>query len=130
MIVALGIDLVDSKRMARELARGDWSPHDGVFTPSEIAYCTAGKHPERRYATCFAAKEATLKALGMDIPDLGIFREVEIRLQAESKDVVLRRRAAAAARQLGACRILLSVAPGINRAAAMVIVESEHRRTQ
>lgn len=128
MIVGLGIDLVDGDRIARELAHGNWDANDGVFTPVEIAYCSSGKHPERRYAACFSAKEATLKALGMEVPDLAIFREVEIRLDGEKKDVVLRRRAAAAARQLGTCRILLSVAVGPKRAAAMVIMESQQRR--
>lgn len=129
MIVGLGIDLVDSNRVVQELARGAWSPRDGVFTSAEIAYCNRGKHPERRYATCFAAKEATLKALNVDVLDLAMFREVEVSLEGESKRSVLRDRLELAAKQLGVNSIHLSVAVSPKSAAALVILESERRET-
>ena len=128
MIVGLGTDLVDSRRIARELGRGGWRGDEGVFTAQEVAYCSADNQPELRYAICFAAKEATLKALGMEIPDLGVFREVELGLDGGSPILFLRYRPAAAARKLGASRIHVSVASTLKNAAAMVILESEDRR--
>lgn len=125
MIVGLGIDLVDTDRIARELGREQWQPANGIFSAAEIDYCRAGRQPERRHAACFAAKEATLKALGADIADLGIFREVEIRLDGEGgRAVLLRKRLRAMARKLGARHINLSVAVRAKNAFAMVILES------
>jgi holo-[acyl-carrier protein] synthase len=125
MIVGLGIDLVDADRIARELDREQWQAANGIFTTAEIGYCKVASRPERRYAACFAAKEATLKALGTDIADLGIFREVEIRLDGEGDGaVLLRKRLRTMARKLGARHINLSVAVRAKSAVAMVILES------
>jgi phosphopantetheine--protein transferase-like protein len=66
-------------RVEAELARGDWRPAEGVFTAAEIEYCrAAGRGAARRFAACFAAKEAALKALGAKPDDLAAFREVEL----------------------------------------------------
>ena len=125
MIIGLGIDLVETKRVVRELGGGPWRPRDGVFTEAEISYCNRGRQPERRYAACFAAKEATLKALGADVADLGIFREAEVRLDGGGDcRVLLGNRLRAVAGKLGARHINLSVAVQKERVVAMVILES------
>lgn len=125
MIVGLGIDLVESSRVGKDLARQHWAADDGVFTPAEIAYCSSGKHPERRYAVCFAAKEAALKALGAEVPDLGVFREVEVKLGSRTRyKIVLHDRLQATARRLGVRHINLSIAVAREHIGAMVILES------
>ena len=125
MIVGLGIDLVESSRVGKELARRRWGPDDGVFTPTESTYCRAGKQTEQRYAACFAAKEATLKALGTVVPDLGIFREVEVEFGGRTQpEIILHDRLQETARQLGANRINLSLAVARKHIGAMVILES------
>ena len=125
MIVGLGTDLVESNRVLRELAHGPWLAGDGVFTPEEIEYCSLGKQPGRRYAACFAAKEATLKALGTPVTDLGMFREVEVKPGGRTEhEIVLHNRLQAIASKLGAKRINLSIAATRRRVSAMVILES------
>ena len=125
MIVGLGIDVVESRVFARELARRQWVAKDGIFTPAEIAYCNGGKPPERRYAACFAAKEAVLKALGTEIADLEIFREVEVELVSSTEyKVVVHDRLQAIAAHLGARRINLSLAVAKKNVGALAIVES------
>jgi len=125
MIVGLGIDLIDTDRIARELAREEWAAANGIFTTAELGYCRAARKPERLLAACFAAKEATLKALGTDVADLGIFREVEISFDGEDRRaVLLHKRAGAMARQLGARSVSLSLAVRAKSAVAMVILES------
>jgi len=124
VIVGLGIDLMESSRFATELQRGAWQGADGVFAPSEIKYCNAGQHPERRYAACFATKEATLKALGAELADTGMLREVEVRLNHEHHDaIVLRGRLQAIATGLGVEQIHFSLAMQKTNVAAMVILE-------
>ena len=50
MIVGLGIDLIENRRVEQELARSEWTREDGIFSREEIRYCNLGKKPARRYA--------------------------------------------------------------------------------
>ena len=49
--------------MERALSRHP-TMRERVFTPSEIAYCESKARPAESYAGRFAAREATIKALG------------------------------------------------------------------
>ncbi len=67
VIFGTGIDLIEVERVRQALER----PATGVrfrqrvFTPGEIAYCESrGRARFQSYAARFAAKEATMKALG------------------------------------------------------------------
>ena len=125
MIVGLGVDLLENSRVAQELARGDWRQENGVFTSEEIKRCSTGKNPALRYAGCFAAKEATLKALGIGVSDLAMFREVEIALDENGEyAVVLHNRLKSESEQLGVRHIRVSVAAAAKQTGAMVILES------
>lgn len=121
MIVGIGIDLLENRRVEEELARGEWQQAQGIFTPEEVRFCNAFRRPALRYAACFAAKEAALKALGMEIADLAILREVEVRLDANI--VALRQRLKDRSEQLGVRRIRLSTTVGRDLTGAMVILE-------
>ncbi|MDQ2769453.1 MAG: holo-ACP synthase [Bacteroidota bacterium] len=66
MILGLGIDLIETARVAEKLSRGR-SFRDKVFAPAEIAYCDQMADPAQHYAARFAAKEALLKALGLGL---------------------------------------------------------------
>ena len=125
MIVGLGVDLLENSRIAQELARGDWRQENGVFTSEEIKRCSTGKNPALRYAACFAAKEATLKALGIGVSDLAMFREVEIALDENGEyAVVLHNRLKSESEQLGVRHIRVSVAAAAKQTGGMVILES------
>ena len=125
MILGLGVDLVENRRVTQELARGDWRPENGVFTRAEIERCSTGKDPALRYAACFAAKEATLKALGVGVSDWAVFREVEIGLDKNGEyAVVLHDRLKSQAEQLGVRHIRVSIAAAAKQTGAMVILES------
>jgi holo-[acyl-carrier protein] synthase len=62
-IVGLGVDICEIARMERALARHS-TMRERVFTPPEIAYCDSKARPAESYAGRFAAREATIKALG------------------------------------------------------------------
>ena len=62
-MIGIGVDLVDVDRMRQVLARTP-SIAERLFTPDERSYATAAADPAERFAVRFAAKEATLKALG------------------------------------------------------------------
>ena len=125
MIIGLGVDLIENRRVTEELAQGDWQPENGVFTSAEIERCSTGKHPALRYAACFAAKEATLKALGVGVSDWATFREVEIGRDNNGEYVVvLHDRLKSEAEHLGVRHIRVSIAAATKQTGAMVILES------
>ncbi len=69
MIVGIGTDMVDIRRIERLVARYGQTFLQRLYTPDEQTYADAASHPARRivrYANRFAAKEATIKAIGMN----------------------------------------------------------------
>src|SRR4051812_16644573 len=62
-IAGLGVDICEIARMERALERHP-TMRERVFTPEEIAYCDSKARPAESYAGRFAAREATIKALG------------------------------------------------------------------
>ena len=62
-ILGLGVDICEIARMERAISRHP-TLRGRVFTPEEIAYCDSKARPAESYAGRFAAREATIKALG------------------------------------------------------------------
>ncbi len=124
MIVGFGIDLIDHSRVQRELARGAWLAQDGVFTPDELADCAAVRNRTARYAACFAAKEAALKALGLGVRDFASFREAELHLGPRNEcKLLLTGRLKMELERLGAKRIILSISRSRYHTIATVILQ-------
>jgi len=122
MVCGAGVDVLDVGRMRRAL-RNDPGWRAVVFTSVEVADCDAVADPPRQYAARFAAKEALFKGLGVRPPDLGAYREIEVRAGPGGATVALRGRTAAAAAGLGTIRPHLSLAHTSDHAIATVIVE-------
>jgi holo-[acyl-carrier protein] synthase len=128
MIIGIGMDICDVRRMARELSLPDGGFRDVVFTPGEIAYCESRRYPARHYAARFAAKEAVLKALGAPkvSTDAGSFREVEVTVsEAGPRQVALAGRLAVLAHQRHVGGIHLSLTHDCGQAIANVVVEGD-----
>lgn len=78
MILGIGADLCDLRRIEDSLARFGERFTRRCFTASERAHCDARESRAACYAKRFAAKEAAVKALGSGI-EMGIaWRQVEI----------------------------------------------------
>lgn len=75
-MIGLGLDAVEIDRFRRVLAR---SPRlaERLFTDDERAYGARYADPAPRLAARFAAKEATMKALGVGLGAFD-FRDVEV----------------------------------------------------
>lgn len=124
MVLGTGIDVIAIDRMRRELARCPWTTADGVFRASELRHCRAVRSPVRRLAACFAGKEAALKALGIRIADLGMFREIEVLGNGRgSVKVSLHGRVQRQSSALGVKRVLAALHSDRYLAAAMVVLE-------
>ena len=70
MILGIGSDLVDIRRIASSLERFGERFTDRLFTERERMHATRGADPAPAYARRFAAKEACAKALGVGISGL------------------------------------------------------------
>jgi holo-[acyl-carrier protein] synthase len=125
VIVGVGIDLIRCSGVEGELNKGSWSPEDGTFTANELRSCAIAPNRGSRLSACFAAKEAALKALGVEVEDLGMFREVEVLYGPSGRpSIVLHDRAQSKAQRLGVRHVWISTASAKKHAGAMVVLES------
>jgi holo-[acyl-carrier protein] synthase len=77
-ILGLGFDATDIPRVREVFGRyGDRFLHR-VFTDGEIAYCTRHRDPVPSLAARFAAKEATMKALGTGHARGVLWKDIEV----------------------------------------------------
>src|SRR5436305_5874843 len=121
MPVHVGIDLVAVEQIQESLARHGDRFLDRVFTPAERA-ASAGR--ASRLAARFAAKEATMKALGRAEESLG-WRSIEVVGAGEGRFALrLSDGAAALAADRGVTKLSLSLAGRRRQAAAVVLAET------
>jgi holo-[acyl-carrier protein] synthase len=64
VIVGLGVDIAEVKRIEAAITRYGRTFLQRIFTQAEIEYCERHRNLYERYAARFAVKEAAMKALG------------------------------------------------------------------
>jgi holo-[acyl-carrier protein] synthase len=125
VIIGSGIDVVENRRFERELSRAGWVPGQGVFSSGEIHFCNHSKLPARLFATLFAAKEAALKALGIECTNLSCFRDIEVvRNKRGNLELKLRGHSWLVSKGLGVHRASVAVATNARLSGAIVVLES------
>jgi holo-[acyl-carrier protein] synthase len=78
VIIGIGSDLIDIRRIERTLERFGERFKTRVFTPGERAKAERRRRSADTYAKRFAAKEATAKALGTGIYRGVVWRDMEV----------------------------------------------------
>ncbi len=125
MITGLGVDMEEISRIREVISRHGRSFVERVFTPAEIEYCERHRDAAERYAGRFAAKEATMKALGTGWSKGVRWRDVEvIRKAGQRPTIVLHGAARERAERMGTKQISLSITHTGDLAMAQVIFES------
>jgi holo-[acyl-carrier protein] synthase len=106
----IGVDLTRIPRLREVVARWNDRFLQRVFTEQELDYCRRRRDPIPHLAARFAAKEATLKALGTGLR-MGVkWRELEVRRErGQAPTMVLSGRCRAIAEAKGGRRVLLSL---------------------
>lgn len=131
MIIAIGNDLaeVDRIRAALEDPRTGARFRDRVFTLSEQEYCERRRVAKyQSYAARFAAKEATMKALGRGWGRYVGWLDIEvIRPRGSRPQVMLHGKAETYANALGIARFHLALTHTAALAEAVVVAEGEDR---
>jgi holo-[acyl-carrier protein] synthase len=124
MVLGVGTDLMETKRIEVSIDRFGERFLERVFTTGEIAYCLRKKNAAESFAARFAAKEAGAKALGTGISRGVTWKELEVRREANGRPTLhLSGRAAELAGAMGVRRMQLSLTHSRELAMAVVVVE-------
>ncbi len=115
---AIGVDMIETERVARSIDRFGERYLTRVYTPQELAYCNGRVES---LAARWAAKEATAKALGTGIGDVG-WQEIEVVNEANGQPrLQLHGAAAALAAHLDISHFLISLSHTKEYAIAFVV---------
>jgi holo-[acyl-carrier protein] synthase len=122
-ILGIGMDVVETKRIAESLERfGDRFLHR-VFLEGEVAYSQSMKFPHLHLAARFAAKEAISKAFGTGIGKEIGWRDMEIVREPGGRPrVVLHGRAVEFAKSRGVVEIHVSLSHTAEYGAASAVI--------
>ena len=119
-MLTTGVDIIEIPRVRLVLARYGQRFLERIFTDGEIAYCR-GRAPN--LAARFAAKEATMKALGTGVRGVG-WKDIEVaRRESGAPHILLHGRAEKRAQRLGVEEISLSLSHSQEYAVAFVVAE-------
>ena len=121
-MLTTGVDIIEIDRVRRVLEQYGQRFLSRVFTPGEIAYCR-GRAPN--LAARFAAKEATMKALGTGVRGVG-WKDIEVvRHESGAPAIKLHQRGKRRAQKLAVQEISVSLSHSREYAVAFVVVRSE-----
>ena len=125
MVLGLGTDLIETRRVQESIERYGERFLERIFTEGEIAYCMRKrKNAAESFAARFAAKEAEAKALGTGISRGVSWKEFEVRREASGRPTLhLSGRAAELAEAMGVRRVQLSLTHSRELALAVVVAE-------
>jgi holo-[acyl-carrier protein] synthase len=97
-VIRVGVDLVDVDRLARMVAMSGEAFIETAWTAGERSYCSGRID---RFAARWAAKEATMKALGAGLGEIDPL-DIEIRsVEGSAPDILLHRGALELAGRMG-----------------------------
>lgn len=126
MIIGVGLDLVETERMARALEEHGERLEKRLFTELERTDCRNRRDRVLALAARFAAKEACLKALGTGWSEGLSFRQIEVARGANGAPTLrLDGLAEERARALGVRSTWVTLTHERGMAAALVVLEGE-----
>jgi holo-[acyl-carrier protein] synthase len=123
-MLTTGVDIIEIHRIKQVLDRYGERFLNRLFTPNEIDYCN-GRAPN--LAGRFAAKEATMKALGTGVRGVS-WKDIEVvRADSGAPSVKLYRRAEDRAEWLHVIEISVSISHSREYAVAFVVAQRDHQ---
>jgi holo-[acyl-carrier protein] synthase len=126
MIIGVGVDILEIRRLRRALERTGERFTRRVYTTLEREYCHRHRDPAPSLAARFAAKEALFKALGTGWARGVSWQDVEVQRAPGSPPALrLGGKAGEVARLLGVSSIHLSISHSEDYAAAVVVLEKK-----
>lgn len=86
MIIGVGVDIVDTRRISNLLQKFQDHFIKKIFTKSEAEYCLSKKDPANYFSKMFSIKEATIKAIS-DVEGLS-WHNMEISHNKDGKPIM------------------------------------------
>lgn len=118
-MISIGTDIIECVRIAQMIEKHGELFLQRVYTQREIAYCSSRRSANQHYAGRWAAKEATLKALGTGWAKGIQWTDIEVQNQVGGRpELLLSNRAKEIADSLGIREILISISHCRNYAIA------------
>ena len=125
MVIGIGIDIVETPRIAGLLERHGERFLDRTYTAGEQAYCRERKRAVEHYAARWAAKEAASKAFGTGIAEGIHWTDIEVVNEPSGEPrLVFHGNALKLADKRGVTRAVLSITHTEGYSAAVVVLES------
>jgi holo-[acyl-carrier protein] synthase len=125
-ILGIGMDIVETKRIAESMERFGERFLKRVFSEGEVAYARSMKQPQLHLAARFAAKEAISKAFGTGIGHEMGWRDLEIVRESNGQPrVVLHGKAEAHAKARGVQAVHVSLSHTTEYGAASAVVVAD-----
>jgi holo-[acyl-carrier protein] synthase len=121
-ILGLGFDATDIPRVRDVFQRYGERFLRRILTDGEIAYCTRRRDPVPHIAGRFAAKEATMKALGTGHSRGVLWKDIEVVRHGGPPKLLLHGGAARRAASMGITSSLLTITHSDALAMAQVLV--------
>lgn len=117
-MLSTGVDIIEIGRIAQILERYGERFLRRIYTAGELEYCQG--RPSK-LASRFAAKEATMKALGTGVRGVG-WKDIEVtRAPSGAPSILLHGRAKSRAKRLGVVEISVSMSDSRDNAVAFVV---------
>jgi holo-[acyl-carrier protein] synthase len=127
MILGIGLDICDAKRLKRAMLRPGFGAR--VFDETERRQCQRRARCHLHYAARFAAKEAYFKAIGTGWNRGVTWQDVGVRSDGASPPTVeVSGVARRLSRELGVSRVHLSLSHSGDYAVAVVVLEGRPAR--
>ena len=121
-MLSTGVDIIEISRIARTLERYGERFLRRIYTADELEYC---RGRPSKLASRFAAKEATMKALGTGVRGVG-WKDIEVtRAPSGAPSILLHGRAKSRAERLGVVEISISMSDSQENAVAFVVTRRE-----
>ncbi len=90
-ILGIGTEITECLRIARMIEQHGEQFIDRVYTPAEVRYCQGRPQSTQHFAARFAAKQAILRALGINSSRGAVWADVEIRRDSSGRPAVAAR---------------------------------------
>lgn len=120
-IQGIGIDIIEVERIRNLSIRWGSRFECRVYTHQELTYCGKTQTRYARLAARFAAKEATLKALGTGLTDGMFWQDVEIYANSVGKPMLeLHGKVKQYAAELGIVSTFVTLSHAVDYAVAQV----------
>ena len=124
-MLSTGVDIIEINRIAAVLERYGERFLRRIYTPGELGYC---RGRPSKLASRFAAKEATMKALGTGVRGVS-WKDIEVaRAPSGAPSILLHGRAKSRAERLGVVEISVSMSDSQDNAVAFVVTRREEPR--